>query len=205
MQDAQFSIIYEAETQKDTIINLTNHSYFNLGERDILSHDLKIYADNILETNKHSIPTGEIRNILNSPFDFTSYKRVGQDINVDDAQLNISSGYDINYIINRSDSAMYINHPVGKGVYVYKMANLRSQVSGIMLEVLGSQPGMQLYSSNYLSDIRGKGESIYGRYQGLCLETQHYPDSPNHKEFPSTLLKAGNKYQQAALYKIIIE
>ena len=196
---------YEAESSKDTVINLTNHAYFNLGEKDILSHMLRIYSDSILETDIELIPTGKTRNIKNSAFDFTKYKKVGQSIDEDDQQLIYGKGYDINYITNRIHKNV-VNHPISQEeIIIYPVADMRSNKSGIELKLLSSQPGVQLYTANQMSSESGKKNVKHFSRAGLCLETQHYPDSPNHVKFPSTTLKKGMKYFEMSVYKLSVD
>ena len=201
-----FNIIYEAVTKKDTIINLTNHTYFNLGEEDILSHKLTLNSNSILITDINNLPTGDFRLVRGTPFDFRNAKVIGEDINSNDYQIKSGAGYDINYIVNKnSSSKVSICHPItGINLFVDKIANLQSDETGISLEVLGSQPGVQLYSSNYLKNKKGKYGCYHGRYKGVCLETQHYPDSPNYPNFPSSILKKGDMYQHIASYRFSI-
>jgi aldose 1-epimerase len=202
-----FNIVYEAVTKKDTIINLTNHTYFNLGEEDILLHELTVNSNSILATDINNIPTGEFRSVKGTPFDFRIPKTIGKDINSNDYQIKSGAGYDVNYIINKnSPLKVSISHPItGDNLFVDEIANLKSAETGISLEILGSQPGVQFYSGNYLKNNKGKLSCYHGRYKGVCLETQHYPDSPNHSDFPSCFLRKGGIYQHVASYSFSIE
>lgn len=185
--DDALEISYEAETDKPTIVNLTQHSYFNLSgnfTEPITSHELQINADRFLPINPSLIPTGEQKPVKDSPFDFTVSKLIGKDIDADDEQLSLCKGYDHNWI------------PNGKGFR--KIATAFHKESGRMMDVFTDQPGVQFYSGNFL-------EGKYGNRTGLCLETQHFPDSPNQPSFPSTELKPGEKYQTKTIYKFSVK
>lgn len=193
--DSELNINYYAVSDKDTIVNLTNHCYFNLsGENsgDILSHKIKIYANSYTKTDKESIPTGKQIKIKGTAFDFKDFKEIGRDISVKDSQLVFAGGYDHNYVLN------------GKGKYGLA-AELLSEQSGILMQVYTDKEGIQFYSGNYLKGLKGKSGTIYNKNFGLCLETQHFPDSINHMNFPSPILKAGEKYNYKTSYKFIIK
>jgi|YelNatPaOPRAMG01_1025707.scaffolds.fasta_scaffold00073_28 aldose 1-epimerase len=187
----EFKIEYFAVTDKPTIVNLTNHSYFNLaGNGDILNHELWIDADNYTEVDDELIPTGKILPVKDTPLDFTKPRKIGERI---DKLLNfVAKGYDHNFVLNKR---------VGEFKLV---AKLREEKSGRIMEVYTTEPGIQLYTGNYLN-IKGKNGKYYGKYSGLCLETQHYPDSPNHPEFPSVMLKPGEIFHSITSYKFLIE
>ena len=169
---------YYADTDKTTILNLTQHSYFNLsGESsgDILNHNLEIYADSFLPVNKKIIPSGEIRNVGGTPFDFRNLKKIGRDINLDDNQLILGNGYDHCWVLNDFDGS------------VRKVATASSDKSGIKMELYTDQPGVQLYTGNFLNgSLKSKQDLKYEKRSGFCLETQHFPNSPNEDRFPST-------------------
>lgn len=193
--DNALEISYEAETDKPTIVNLTQHSYFNLSgnfTKEITDHELQINGDKFLPVNENIIPVGEQKSVKGSPFDFTVSKPIGKDINADDEQLKRGKGYDHNWILNGSGlrSIAKVYHPE----------------SGRMMEVLTDEPGVQFYSGNFLD---GKFDTkTGGKYQkrtGFCLETQHFPDSPNQPSFPSTELKPGEKYQSKTIYKFSVK
>jgi aldose 1-epimerase len=178
-------ISYRATTDKTTIINLTNHSYFNLNncKGDILDHQLMIDADQVTELNENSIPTGKILDVEGTCFDFRTAKALGTDIE------GTAPGYDINYILNDYDGELH------------RIATVYHEGTGRTMDVLTSEPGVQLYTSNYIESIPGKEGVEYKKHSALCLETQNFPDAPNHAAFPSTVLKPGDEYQQVTIYR----
>ena len=186
--DDELKIEYNAETDKATPINLTNHSYFNLSgdlSNTILGNTLMIDADNYTPVDSTLIPTGEIKAVKGTPFDFTSPKKIGRDISL------VKGGYDHNWVLNKKDSSLQ------------KVAELSDSISGRSMEVYTTQPGLQFYTGNFLDGkfINHDGKPIQ-QHTALCLETQHFPDSPNKAAFPSTILKPGEKYHSITIYKI---
>ena len=192
-EDNALSIAYTATTDASTVINLTNHSYFNLNGQDgsdVLSHELMIDADRFTEVDEVPLPTGRILLAADTPLDFRVMKPIGRDIDADDAQIRRCGGYDHNFALN------------GEGLR--RFAKAVSYGSGITLEAYTTQPGVQLYSGNFIQTDRvqkGKNGLRYPRYGGFCLETQHYPCSPNYAHFPTTQLNPGETYHEETIYK----
>ncbi len=193
--DNALRVEYTATTDRDTVINLTQHSYFNLaGRGDILSHSVMINADRFTPVDATLIPTGELRPVEGTPFDFRRPTAIGARINQDDEQLKFGKGYDHNWVINK---------PMGQ---LGLMARVTESTSGRALEVLSTEPGLQFYSGNFLDGtLTGKGGWVYQFRNGFCMEPQHYPDSPNKPEFPSVVLKPGDTYRNTIIYKFSVE
>lgn len=195
--DNVLAITYSAVTDRATIVNLTNHSYFNLsGKRDtdILKHILTINADRFTPIDLTLIPTGELRNVAGTPMDFRTPTRIGQRIDDDDEQIRFGLGYDHNFVINGEPGSLCF------------AARLAEPISGRIMEVWTTEPGLQFYTGNFLDGLRvGKNGIRYRRRHALCVETQHFPDSPNHPHFPSTVLRPGERYLSVTELRFLVE
>ena len=190
----ELKIDYFAATDKDTVVNLTHHSYFNLagqGEGDVLGHEATINADKFTPVDEGSIPTGEIRDVEGTPFDFRTAKTFGKDVNADDEQLKFVGGYDHNWVLNQEEP--------GKMVLA---TSAYEPNTGRYMEAYTTEPAIQVYIGNFLDGtITGKEGKVYKRRYGFCMEPQHYPDTPNKPDFPSCVLKPGKEYKTTTIYK----
>jgi aldose 1-epimerase len=185
--DDELRIEYEAETDKKTVLNLTNHTFWNLagtGAGSVLGHELMIHANRFTIVDKTLIPIGLTASVVDTPLDFLAPKNIGSRIH------QLGNGYDHNFVLN------------GKLEAVKACALLREPTSGRMMEIATTEPGVQLYTGNYLDgSVVGKGGKHYGKHAGLCLETQHFPDSPNQPSFPSTVLEPGRKFASVTIHR----
>lgn len=198
--DNALHIAFEATTDKTTVLNPTNHSYFNLrgeGDGDVLGHVLTINASRITAVNDGLIPTGELKPVAGTPFDFTKPHTIGERVNADDEQLKFGGGYDHNFVIDRKDNDLIL------------AARVEEPTTGRVMEVLTTEPGVQLYIGNFLpkadapaqEQLVGKSGKKYNYRGGFCLETQHYPDSPNQPTFPTTVLMPGKTFTSQTIYR----
>lgn len=186
----ELKIYYSAVTDKPTVINLTNHTYFNLngGKENVLNHQMLIYADSITPVNKELIPTGKIESIKGTAFDFTTSHAIGERIG------QVPGGYDHNYILNKA-----------RGTFG-PVAEVIDQGSGRVLQMYSTEPGVQFYTGNFLNGtLTGHNGIVYNKHWGFCLEAQHYPDSPNQPSFPSVVLNPGEQYNHLTVYKFSVK
>jgi len=192
----ELKIDYSATTDQDTVVNLTNHSYWNLagaGEGDILQHRLTLFANRFTPVDAGLIPTGELRPVTGTPFDFTTSTPIGERIGQADQQLQYGKGYDHNWVLNPGRSA---EDALTKAAEVYE------PTSGRVMEVFTTEPGVQFYTGNFLDGtIHGKGGKVYGHRAAFCMETQHFPDSPNQARFPSVALRPGQQFSSTTVYR----
>lgn len=190
-------VFYEATTDKKTILNLTQHSFFNLAadfSTTILDHEITIDADQLVAIDATQIPTGELKDVTNSPFDFRKPKSAGKDIDTEDEQLKRGFGYDHCWVLNNKN----------RGVRF--AASAYEPISGRLLEVYTDQPGIQFYTGNFLDGtLPRRDEGVYSHRTGFCFETQHYPDSPNQKTFPSTVLCPGEQYKSKTIFNFSVK
>jgi aldose 1-epimerase len=192
----ELKLVFRAKTDQATVVNLTHHSYFNLagqGSGDILGHLVTIHADKYTPVDQVLIPTGKQSSVKGTPFDFRKPTAIGARINEEDPQLKNGKGYDHNWVVDKLPGHLGL------------IAKVEEPRSGRVMEVISTEPGVQFYSGNFLDGtLIGKGGKVYGFRNGFCFEPQHFPDSPNHKSFPSTVLRPGETYRNTIIYRFSI-
>jgi aldose 1-epimerase len=195
--DDQWTIEYKATSDQTTIINLTQHTYFNLTgdpSKTVDEHELKIDSNYYLPVNNMQVPTGKLENVNNTAFDFSRFKKIAKDIAQDDEQLHLGNGYDHSFVLEHHHT------PALKHAAVAKELS-----SGRRMDVYTTEPAIHFYSGNFLENVRGKNGIIYNKRAGFCLETQHFPDAPNQQHFPTTILNAGEKFYSKTVFKFSVE
>jgi aldose 1-epimerase len=191
-----WTVEYKACTDRTTLINPTQHTYFNLSgnpSTSIDGHELKIPANYYLPVNSLQVPAGAIAEVANTPFDFRLFKEISRDITIDDEQLLLSNGYDHSFVLEKEHTPL-LKHA----------AIVKEPVSGRKIDVYTTEPSVHLYTGNYLQNVKGKNGVVYNKRSGFCLETHHFPDAPNHPHFPSTVLKAGEEYRSKTVFKFSV-
>jgi aldose 1-epimerase len=196
-EDNVLRIDYAATTDRDTVLNLTNHSYFNLAGHahgNILDQRVTLNASRFTPVGSNLIPTGDLHSVEGTPFDFRQAAPIGARIDANDEQIQFGKGYDHNFVLNRSDSGLSA------------AARVHDPHSGRIMDVLTTQPGMQFYTGNHIhGEIQGKGGAVYGARGGYCCETQRFPDAPNQPTFPTAALKAGDRYREATAFRFSVD
>jgi len=195
--DNELVLTFKATTNKKTVLNLTHHSYFNLkghGKGDILDHEIQFNSMEFVPIDSTSIPLGPLMNVSNTPFDFLQPKPIGQDIEADDEQIRNGGGYDHSFVVDGYNEDLKL------------ACTVKEPSSGRIMEVWTTEPAVQFYTGNFLDgSITGKDNMVYDKRYGFCLEAQHYPDSPNHPEYPTTVLDPDQVYEQTTVYKFLVE
>ena len=190
--DHVLRLAYHAQTDADTVLSLTNHSFFNLrGKGEVYDHILTIDADSYTPVNENLIPTGEVETVLGTPLDFSKPHRIGERIEEPFGQLQLCGGYDHNFVL--------------RGSGFRKAARVCDPVSGREMEVWTDKPGVQLYTANFMEDVKGKNGAVYGPRSAYCFETQLYPDSMHHDNFPSCVLEKGKIYEDVTEYRFLLK
>ncbi len=196
-EEDNWTVEYKAVSDKTTLVNLTQHTYFNLSGNlpgNIDEHELQMPAKCYLPVNNLQVPTGVLATVSETPFDFTQFKKIGKDIFDDNEQLELSNGYDHSFVLETKKTGA-----------LKPAAILKEKTTGRKLELFTTEPAVHLYTGNFLNNIRGKNGVVYNQRSGLCLETQHFPDAPNHTDFPSTILKAGEAFYSKTVFKFSVE
>ncbi|MFC1556046.1 aldose epimerase family protein, partial [candidate division KSB1 bacterium] len=189
-EDSEFRIDYSARSEEDTIVNLTHHSYFNLrGSSDIFNHELMINADKFTPVAPDLLPTGDYMPVVKTPLDFWELTPIGKSIGGEIGLLIFGNGYDHSFVLNNP------------GALHALAARVREPFTGRVMEVFTTEPGLHLYTGNYLDGISGKNGLLYRKHAGFCLEAQRFPDSPNHPRFPSAVVREGEEYRQTTIYR----
>jgi aldose 1-epimerase len=191
--DNAWIVEYNAQSNKTTLINLTQHAYFNLTgnpSQTVEEHELLLPAKWYLPVNDLQLPTGKIEQVAGTAFDFNTFKKIGQDINKHDEQLLLSCGYDHSYVLEQQHTQA-LKHA----------ATIKENTTGILTDIYTTEPAVHFYSGNFLNNVQGKKGMVYNRRSGLCLETQHFPDAPNHPHFPSTVLEAGQEFYSKTIFQ----